>query len=62
MRSKNELKKCPHCVRHNWHENTYCSWCARKLPKHLPYENLTFHIVALIAIVSMLTIAVRLWG
>ncbi len=29
---KNELKKCHHCSRMNWHERTECSWCYKKLP------------------------------
>jgi DNA-binding helix-hairpin-helix protein with protein kinase domain len=58
--NKTELNRCTHCQRHNWHENTHCSWCARRLPPIRKHDRVMLHVVALVAIVSMIALAWRL--
>ena len=53
-------RRCHHCGRHSWlvAEGESCPWCGRKTWK---YEHQVFHIIALVAIVSMVVTAWRLW-
>jgi len=54
---KTELIKCTKCARHNWHENTHCSWCHRKLPKVYKYEPLMNHIIVVVVVLSLCAMA-----
>ena len=55
-----ELRHCRRCNRMNWHEQTHCSWCNRKLEKVYKWQRPLTHIMMLIAVASMITVAWRL--
>lgn len=50
-------RACPHCGKHSLRKGPRCPWCNRG------YEETTllYHIVALVAIVSMVATAWRIW-
>ena len=54
---KDELIRCGHCGRNNFWELKYCSWCLMKL---MPKRSRWWDAMAIIAVLSMVAVAVRL--
>jgi len=54
-----KTRRCHHCDRHSWlvADGKGCPWCGRRTGK---YEHQAFHIIAIVAVLSMVAVAVRL--